>query len=213
MGPPSAAPSASTGAASCGRWPPSLSEIKMSNLRRCFAGYLVCALVSTSIWPAMASERVFPFDRELMLDTAPMPGSKRVPIIEIAENGAASIDLWCARARGQASIGGDSITIVAGPIEPAQCAPERRRESTGGPGAGHELAPQRRCHRTSRCHHAAISLDDELRRRHLHFGRARHQEVQMYAVVLKDLADHRLVFGAELSELGRIVLQGIDDLR
>ena len=98
----------------------------MTNLRRRFAGYLVCALVSTSIWPAMASERAFPFDRELMLDTAPMPGSKRVPIIEIAENGAASIDLWCARARGQASIGGDSITIVAGPIEPAQCAPERQ---------------------------------------------------------------------------------------
>ena len=79
----------------------------MTNLRRRFAGYLVCALVSTSIWPAMASDRAFPFDRELMLDTAPMPGSKRVPIIEIAENGAASIDLWCARARGQASIGGD----------------------------------------------------------------------------------------------------------
>jgi heat shock protein HslJ len=55
-----------------------------------------------------------------------MPGSKRVPILEIAENGAASIDLWCASARGQASIGGDSITIVAGPIEPAQCAPERQ---------------------------------------------------------------------------------------
>jgi len=98
----------------------------MTNLRRRFAGYLVCALVSTPICPAMASDRAFPFDRELMLDTAPMPGSKRVPIIEIAENGAASIDLWCARARGQASIGADSITIVTGPIEPAQCAPERQ---------------------------------------------------------------------------------------
>jgi heat shock protein HslJ len=98
----------------------------MANLRRRFAGCLVCVLVSSSIWPAVASERAFPFDRELMLDTAPMPGSKRVPILEIAENGAASIDLWCASARGQASIGGDSITIVAGPIEPAQCAPERQ---------------------------------------------------------------------------------------
>jgi len=28
-----------------------------------------------------------------MLDVAPMPGSKRVPIIEIDANGAASIDL------------------------------------------------------------------------------------------------------------------------
>lgn len=98
----------------------------MTNLRRRFAGYLVCALVSTSIWPAMASERAFPFDRELMLDAAPMPGSKRVPILEIAENGAAAIDLWCASARGQANIGEDTITIVAGEVQPAQCAPERQ---------------------------------------------------------------------------------------
>ncbi len=98
----------------------------MTNFRRRFAGYLVCALVAGPIWPAVASERAFPFDHELMLDAAPMPGSKRVPILQITENGAASIDLWCARARGQASIGGDSITIVAGPIEPAQCAPERQ---------------------------------------------------------------------------------------
>ena len=98
----------------------------MTGLRRRFAGYFVCAVVSMSIWPALASDRAFPFDHELMLDTAPMPGSKRVPILEIAENGAASIDLWCARVRGQASIGEDSITIVAGPIEPAQCAPERQ---------------------------------------------------------------------------------------
>ncbi len=98
----------------------------MTKLRRHFAGSLVCALVSTSIWPAVASERAFPFDRELMLDTAPMPGSKRVPIIEVAENGAASIDLWCARARGQASVGGDTITIAAEPVEPVQCTPERQ---------------------------------------------------------------------------------------
>jgi META domain len=98
----------------------------MTSLRRRFAGCLVCALVSASIWPAIASERAFPFDRELMLDTTPMPGSKRVPSLEIAENGAASIDLWCASARGQASVGEDSISIVPGPVQPAQCAPDRQ---------------------------------------------------------------------------------------
>ncbi len=61
-----------------------------------------------------------------MLDTAPMHGSKRVPILEIAENGAASIDLWCASARGQADVRADSITIVTEPAEPAQCVPERQ---------------------------------------------------------------------------------------
>ncbi len=61
-----------------------------------------------------------------MLDASPMRGSKRVPILEITENGAASIDLWCASARGQANVGVDSITIVTEPVEPAQCAPERQ---------------------------------------------------------------------------------------
>jgi heat shock protein HslJ len=103
-----------------------IPETMLSFIRRRRAWWLALVAVLSSSLPPVAAESAFPFDRELMLDTAPMPGSKRVPIIEIAENGAASIDLWCARARGQASIGGDSITIVAGPIEPAQCAPERQ---------------------------------------------------------------------------------------
>lgn len=98
----------------------------MASLRRRFACSLVCVFVFSAILPAVASESAFPFDRELMLDAAPMHGSKRVPIIEIGENGAASIDLWCATARARASVGGDSITIVPGEITPAQCAPERQ---------------------------------------------------------------------------------------
>lgn len=98
----------------------------MISLRRHFACSLLCALVAGAIWPAVASERVFPFDRELMLDVAPMRGSKRVPILEIAANGAASIDLWCKSLRGQANVGEDSITIVPGQAAAAQCAPERQ---------------------------------------------------------------------------------------
>ena len=97
----------------------------MASLRRRFACGLVCMLLTPAIEPAVASD-VFPFGRELMLDAAPMRGSKRVPILEIGENGAASINLWCASARGQAEIGADSITIVTEPVEPAQCAPERQ---------------------------------------------------------------------------------------
>jgi hypothetical protein len=95
-------------------------------LRRRCACALLCLMLSISLLPAMASERAFPFDRELMLDVAPMPGSKRVPIIEIDQNGAASIDLWCASLRGQATVGDDSISIVPGPLQSAQCAPDRR---------------------------------------------------------------------------------------
>jgi heat shock protein HslJ len=87
---------------------------------------LVVCLVAASLLPATASERAFPFDRELMLDVAPMPGSKRVPILEIGANGTASIDLWCASMRGQANVNEDTISIVPGPMQPAQCAPDRQ---------------------------------------------------------------------------------------
>ena len=91
-----------------------------------YGAWLLSFLVFALFWPAAASEHSFPFDRELMLDVAPMPGSKRVPIIEIDANGAASIDLWCASLRGQASVGEDSISIVPGPIQPAQCPADRQ---------------------------------------------------------------------------------------
>ena len=67
-----------------------------------------------------------PLDREMMLDVAPMPGSKRVPIIEIDANGAASIDLWCASVHASATVGDTSITIVADQPQSAQCTPERQ---------------------------------------------------------------------------------------
>jgi len=97
----------------------------MADLRQRLA-CLLCAVVATLAWPAFASEQAFPFARELMLDVAPMRGSKRVPIIEIADNGAAVIQLWCASTSGQASIDKDSITITAGQVPPAQCEPERQ---------------------------------------------------------------------------------------
>jgi META domain len=90
------------------------------------ACWLVWVMFSSSILPVAASESAFPFDRELMLDVAPMRGSKRVPILEIAENGAATIDLWCTSVRAAANVGDDSITIVPDTPQPAQCTPERQ---------------------------------------------------------------------------------------
>jgi hypothetical protein len=98
----------------------------MLRLRRRFTCCLVWTILAASFGPALAVEGAFPFDRELMLDVAPMRGSKRIPIIEIAENGAASIQLWCTSTRGQADVGVDSISIVAGEVRPTQCAPERQ---------------------------------------------------------------------------------------
>jgi heat shock protein HslJ len=74
--------------------------------------------------PAQASEQ-FPFGSELMLDAAPMHGSRRVPTIEIEDDGSASIDLWCASLKAQATVADSAITIVPGAAAPAQCDPDR----------------------------------------------------------------------------------------
>lgn len=73
---------------------------------------------------AHASEP-FPFGSELMLDAAPMHGSRRVPMLEIEDDGTASIDLWCASLKAQATVGDSAITIVPGAAAPAQCDPDR----------------------------------------------------------------------------------------
>jgi len=61
-----------------------------------------------------------------MLDAAPMRGSKRVPMLEIAENGAVAIDLWCASASAQAVIADHSISIAPDDVQNAQCEPDRQ---------------------------------------------------------------------------------------
>ena len=85
---------------------------------------LLCATFAP-LTPALAQE--FPFERELLLDTAPMRGSKRVPGLEISPRGQAVIDLWCKSGRGQAIVAGDTITIVPGEMGLAQCSPEQSR--------------------------------------------------------------------------------------
>ena len=75
---------------------------------------------------ARAADNAFPFGTELMLDVEPLYGSKRIPMIEIQDDGTAAIDLWCASAHASATVGESSITIVAEPAEPAQCTPERQ---------------------------------------------------------------------------------------
>jgi hypothetical protein len=98
----------------------------MFSLRRLVACGVVCVAVICSPWIAAAAETAFPFDRELMLDAAPMPGSKRIPILEIDADGAASIDLWCVSLHGQADVGADTISIAPGPAQPTQCTPSRQ---------------------------------------------------------------------------------------
>lgn len=98
---------------------------------------LFALLIAVGV-PSMAgASEPFPFGSELMLDASPMPDSKRIPMLEIEDDGSASIDLWCTSLRGQATVTGDSITIIPGapssliPGQPsaaqaAPCDPDRQ---------------------------------------------------------------------------------------
>jgi hypothetical protein len=92
-------------------------------LRRAAATVVVLATALPAI-PAHADEG-FPFGFEMTLETAPQPGSKRRPTLEIGDNGEATLDLWCKAGKGQFSVAGNTVIFVPGPIEDRACPPAR----------------------------------------------------------------------------------------
>ena len=69
----------------------------------------------------------FPFGSELRLDVDPMRGSKKVPVLDIGQNGTAEIELWCNAVKAQLVIAANTITIIAGEMSARQCPPDRAR--------------------------------------------------------------------------------------
>jgi hypothetical protein len=82
---------------------------------------LVTALQAT---PAQAADE-FPFGLEMTLDAARQPGSKRLPTLEIGDNGEVILELWCKGGKGQFSVAGSTVIFVAGPLEDRACPPAR----------------------------------------------------------------------------------------
>jgi len=83
------------------------------------------ALLLALLFAPAAQAQDFPYDRDLVLDARPMRGGKRVPILSVAANGEAQIDLWCKRGSGQAVIAGETITIIVRTMADEACTPER----------------------------------------------------------------------------------------
>ena len=86
-----------------------------------FALILAAALQAV---PARAQDG-FPFGLEMTLDVARQPGSKRLPTLEIGDNGEAVLELWCKGGKGQFSVAGNTVIFVPGPLEDRACAPAR----------------------------------------------------------------------------------------
>lgn len=83
----------------------------------------VAAYLSAPYGPALAAE--FPFDQEMLLDAKPLPGSKRVPILDIGADGRTQVDLWCRSGVAQVEVNGDSFRFAPGPLREEGCTPER----------------------------------------------------------------------------------------
>lgn len=67
----------------------------------------------------------FPFGFEMTLDAAPQGGSKRIPTLEIGDNGEAKLSLWCKGGTGQFSIAGNTVIFVMGKLQDNGCPPAR----------------------------------------------------------------------------------------
>src|SRR5262245_59955562 len=83
-------------------------------------------LLTLSAIPDVArAEDGFPFGMEMTLGAARMPGSKRVPDLEIGDNGEVVVELWCKGGKGQFSVAGNTVIFVAGALEARNCPADR----------------------------------------------------------------------------------------
>ena len=97
-------------------------------LLRCKAAVAACVAVSVAAgWSvvARAQDHGFPFGSEMTLDAGPIRGSKRIPVMEIDDNGAVQLDLYCKRAQGQFSVANDTVIFIAGIVDDGSCPADR----------------------------------------------------------------------------------------
>jgi hypothetical protein len=78
-------------------------------------------VVSLSSIDCVKAAEGFPFGMEMTLDAARLPGSKRVPDLDIGDHGEVVLELWCKGGKGQFSIAGNTVIFVPGPIEDRGC--------------------------------------------------------------------------------------------
>ena len=97
-----------------------------------FAGMVKLAGVAAVLFAATApnaghaqADDGFPFGMEMTLDVRPMPGSKRIPNLEIGDVGEVVLELWCKGGKGQFSVAGDTVIFVAGAMENRNCPANR----------------------------------------------------------------------------------------
>ena len=87
-----------------------------------FASVVLASLSNIGLARA---ETDFPFGMEMTLEAARQPGSKRIPDLDIGENGEAVLELWCKGGKGQFSVAGNTVIFVVGRLEDRACPSDR----------------------------------------------------------------------------------------
>ncbi len=82
-------------------------------------------LASASNFTPARADDGFPFETQMQLDVNRMPGSKRIPNLDIGEAGEVAIELWCKGGKGQFSVAGNTVIFVAGAMENRSCPSDR----------------------------------------------------------------------------------------
>lgn len=89
-----------------------------------FSGIALLVMLAAA-GAVLAEGAEFPLDGELILDVRPMPGSKRIPNMDIDADGKLVLEMWCNSVEGQVVVAGDTITVITGQPSDRSCPPER----------------------------------------------------------------------------------------
>jgi len=126
---------------------------------------VLCVVTAGTMASGLAQPNEFPFDGELILDARAMPGSKRIPNMDVAADGKIALEMWCNRVDGLVVVAGDTITVMTGSPTDRSCPPERARGGCGayrGVERGDQLAARGRLRAADRSEDAPVSSADEL---------------------------------------------------
>lgn len=90
----------------------------------------ICKVVAiTTIAIALAAPvaraQEFPFGLEMTLDAERQPGSKRLPTLEVGDDGEVLVELWCKGGKGRFSIAGNTVVFVPGIMQERNCPPAK----------------------------------------------------------------------------------------
>jgi hypothetical protein len=94
--------------------------VKLASRAACVA----LIVVASGVGQARA-ESDFPFGMEMTLIGPPQPGSKRIPDLDIGDNGEVVLELWCKGGKGQFSVAGNTVIFVPGALEDRACPPAK----------------------------------------------------------------------------------------